>query len=68
MEPGRFHGRPRVSSLDDAVDIDAVVLTDLKAPLLAYEALQRRFEASRIHVPKMLGMSEDDLCGQGGLG
>jgi DNA-binding MarR family transcriptional regulator len=58
-ELGRFAGVPVVRSLDDIADsIDAVLVTDIKAPRETTADAIKRLGAERVLVPALLGVRE----------
>ena len=50
-------GLPVIARLDDAHGFDAVLVTDIKAPQAAYDALQGRLSEDRILAPELLRIS-----------
>lgn len=58
-----FAHLPVVGTVADAGDIDALLLTTLRDPQQAYDALQAEFPANRILVPPLLRISPEPADG-----
>jgi hypothetical protein len=51
-------GLPVVARFEDLPEVDAFLLTDIRAPQESYEALRRRVDAERILVPPLLRVTQ----------
>ncbi len=56
---GRFAGLPVAASLAELGRVDAVLVTDLRAPQAAFDELARTLPAPRILTPRLLGVARD---------
>ncbi len=56
---GRIAGVAAVPTIDAAGALDAVILTDLARPQVAFEELKARFPAERILTPRLLRISRN---------
>ncbi len=55
-------GVPVLAALPSAADIDAVLLTDIRNPQAAYEALRPHIADERILAPPLLMLSRDSAA------
>ncbi len=56
-KPGKFMHVKLVPDLDALGQIDAVVITHMKAPQQAFDSLKRRLAPERVVTPKLLRIS-----------